>query len=153
MLGDGFVCCLSWNLLWNNRAAVTPIGPTLCLPFHDLFQSHSSNKTNKPMNIGSSLQVPVLHTRLLCMNVIECSESMQNRIINDVFHWFFLPLALQGRECNGKACFTKQGVWWEDQIVCAEKIWMFCAKICSHHMIMQDLTPAAGGVFINPQTR
>lgn len=38
-----------------------------------------------------------LTSRPLCMNVNRCSESMQNRIINDVFCGSFLPSAMQQR--------------------------------------------------------
>ena len=43
-------------------------------------------------------RVLVSHSRLFCMNVNACSESMQNGIINHSFHRFFLPGAMQRRE-------------------------------------------------------
>lgn len=48
-----------------------------------------------------------LTSRPLCMNVNRCSESVQNRIINDVFCGSFLPSAMQQR--GGFECLSLLG--------------------------------------------
>lgn len=53
-----------------------------------------------------------LTSRPLCMNVNRCSESMQNRIINDVFHGFFLPSAMPQSSWQNKLfCQGRQEHW------------------------------------------
>lgn len=63
-----------------------------------LFPKSEKQKTEKSItnnNNGRLSSCPsrvlISHPRLLCMNVNGCNESMQNRIINYVFHWSFLP--------------------------------------------------------------
>lgn len=103
----------------------------LCQLMEPLFQrvKKYSSKAKTPLfhsYFGALLSGPhprlrsfLLGTRLtsrpLCMNVNRCSESMQNRIINDVFCGSFLPSAVQQRgrfECLsllGKTSYSVGG--------------------------------------------
>lgn len=56
--------------------------------FHSPFQKKG---TKQQQTSSHPSWVLISHSRPLCMNVNGCSESMQNRIINHVFHRFFLP--------------------------------------------------------------
>lgn len=50
-----------------------------------------------------------LTSRPLCMNVNRCSESMQNRIINDVFRGsFLLQRCSREDDSNASVCLEKQ---------------------------------------------
>lgn len=127
MQGDGSHCCSSWKPPWNPRTTVTPTGPApgLCTDcFKGLLQSPYSKNNQQWQTSSPPSWVLISHSRPLCMNVNGCSESMQNRIINHVFHGFFLPWAMQEKELNATACLAKQVIM-EGLIVCIEEMRMF----------------------------
>lgn len=73
----------------TRRTTKTPAGlglHTVCLK-----RLSSAPPPPTPLPSTSPSWVLISHSRPLCMNVNRCSESMQNRIINHIFHGFFVP--------------------------------------------------------------